>query len=269
MIDSIDHAGASARDVRPYFPIPWRTLPCPDENLMQWNRSSDLSQQIRQWIGMCSSGDADCLGTILHKVAGLVAWTEHLSSAYHDIWADPGLLQKYITPVMHECLSLAPQRGNLYAAMDTDGPLDLTSQERRLAMQEALRHSIVLFVDPLYRKFNAATRGTELRLRKLLHTLRICFDSWTHARLLLLWIMVVGGTESHAASYRDRFATLIARCICDHQSSPVVDPRAEVLRILAITTWYTSTTESSFQQLMISVETETKSINNHTLDLEH
>jgi hypothetical protein len=41
------------------------------------------------------------------------------------------------------------------------------------------------------------------------------------------------------------------------------------LRILAITTWYTSTTESSFQQLMVSVETETKSINDYTSDLEH
>ena len=103
----------------------------------------------------------------------------------------------WIVPLIQRCLELIPTELDEIA-------------EPGFEVQEVLRHALILFVQPIRRRFGIVTGSSHLRIQKLRGVLSQHLFEWGSFDTLLRWTLVSGGVEANTLEDQLWFAGVLA-----------------------------------------------------------
>ena len=110
------------------------------------------------------------------------------------------------------------------------------------------RHAIILFVQPIRRRFGIVTGSTDLRVGKMKDLLAQNLHRWEGMEQLLLWILVSGGIEATTVQDQLWFASIIAT----YPAFEDMDEREYVCQVRSFI-WMDDIFEAPMFQLMAQV----------------
>ena len=197
--------GAITRNVPPLFPIPsYVSAALHDLRSLCATHVFLYSPKLQQEIPGASEAIA-----ILADLEYSVFWlAREVESDHGDFWSNASVDAMRLVPLIHRCLCLSP---NDALAASIDG------HSVDQCFSDAIRHTIVLFLAPIRRRFGPPASGTELYVNHAKDAIQRCCDHQSALKLqkLLFWIIAVAAVEActlalNASWFFDRMLEMCA-----------------------------------------------------------
>ena len=195
-----------------------------------------LEQQLTTWLRRYPQR-FDVVN-IIRDLSVVVRHLDDIAATDPSIFESSKPAGDWILPLIQRCLELIPEDIN-------------AAKEPGFFAQEALRHGLILFLQPIRRRFGIHTGNTDARVCKLGAALSQCRPDWDGLRGLLRWIMVVGGLESAIVEDQSWFA----RTLASH-ARLVRESKAGVLKSVIELVWMSETFDSSLQRFIYQMDAE-------------
>lgn len=197
--------GAITRNVPPLFPIPsYVSAALHDLRSLCATQVLLCSPKLQQELPGASEAIA-----ILADLEYSVFWlAREVESDHGDFWSNASVDAMRLVPLIHRCLCLSP---NDALAASIDG------HSVDQCFSDAIRHTIVLFLAPIRRRFGPPASGTELYVNHIKDAIQRCCDHQSALKLqkLLFWIIAVAAVEActlalNASWFFDRMLEMCA-----------------------------------------------------------
>lgn len=220
-IRSNDTASACSRDLKPRFSIPTSILPDLSPIRETYNDSASLRRETT--VLLHHYPQLRPLALILKDVSRLTQFININAEREPDFFA-PKVQRSssgtWVMPFMHQLLALKPdvsttEKKGEDEENETKSSLDNGNTET--LVHEALRHAIILFLQPMRRKFGIVTDiSSAIHIRALREILASGpFDNTPSCPLALLpilhqWLLASGGMEAETVEDQRWFAGRLA-----------------------------------------------------------
>ena len=139
-------------------------------------------------------------------LASVVGWLSQESGPENiSMWMSHDWALLWLVPLLHRCLQLSSQTGP-WRMIEGKTPVSTPAN----AFQEALRHSMILFLAPIRMRLGIPAGGTESRLAMLVSALDSCLVHPAASQLqrLIFWMLVAGSLEACRLGVRTRWFCL-------------------------------------------------------------
>lgn len=186
---------AGTRDLRPRFRLPKEFLPDPAQLYLQYTVAPEVVAQLNSLLQKYPA--ARRIARIIKDLGVIIQWLNDESLKDSEFYQPSSISGKWLVPLVYRCLDLKPD--------ETERPGDPEVQ-----MLEILRHSVILFMQPIRRRFAINTGPLNLHILKLRCILETQSIEWQNLEPLLRWCIVSAGIEATTTEDQAWFATLLA-----------------------------------------------------------
>jgi hypothetical protein len=186
---------SGTRDIQPRFPFPEKILPDVGKVYQRYTVPHLVEEQLGHLVGRYPS--AHFISGILKDLSVIIQWFEYETIKNIAFYRPSDVSGVWLVPLIHRCLDLIPTDPNYI-------------DQSELTVLEALRHAIILFVQPIRRRFGINTGPPDLRIRKLKAVLQQPWSDWYGFEPLFRWIVVSAGMEAKSIEDQLWFAEILA-----------------------------------------------------------
>ena len=190
-----DECSAGTRDQRPNFPLPLKILPSVEQLYSKFAVSVDVETQVEAWQWRFPQRQE--IAEIIRDLSVTTQWFEVEAARDPYFYQPSNISGDWLVPMVHRCLDLI--------LTDIDA-----IAEPGFELQETLRHVVVLFTQPIRRRFAINPGSSDLRVQKLRGILQRHLNDWDGFTPLLRWIVVAGGMEANRIEDQLWFAGILA-----------------------------------------------------------